>query len=93
MGAPTAVRNARAQSLGVRGAKTFNLLPEVIRTMNTEHIDYFKNHLDVFLATTPDQPGLGRAADTNSLIHQLPFLHRQDSVTYEQWVNSSTEKP
>ena len=54
MGAPTAVRNARAQSLGVRGAKIFNLLPEAIRTMNTEHIDYFKNHLDVFLATIPD---------------------------------------
>ena len=80
MGAPTAVRNARAQSLGVRGAKIFNLLPEAIRTMNTEHIDYFKNHLDVFLATIPDQPtitGLGRAADTNSLIHQLPLFYAQ----------------
>ena len=75
MGAPTAVRNARCQM-----GQDFNLQPESIRTMNTEHIEYFKNHLDVFLATIPDQPtttGLGRAAETNSLIHQLPIFYAQ----------------
>ena len=51
--APSAVRNARERSLGVRGARIFNLLPEQIRSMNTDHIDMFKNHLDVFLSSIP----------------------------------------
>ena len=77
---PSVVRNARENSLGVRGARIFNLLPDSIRTMNTEHIDLFKNHLDVFLENIPDEPtvtGLGRAADTNSLLHQLPLYYIQ----------------
>ena len=80
MRAPVNVRNARERSLGVRGAQIFNLLPESIRTINTGHVEYFKNHLDVFLAAIPDQPtmtGLGRAAETNSLIHQLPLFYMQ----------------
>ena len=42
MRALTAVRDARAQSLGVRVAKIVNLFQEAIRTMIIEHIDYFK---------------------------------------------------
>ena len=78
--APTSVRNAKEGSLGVRGAKLFNLLPESLRVMNTEHIDMFKNHLDIFLTSIPDQPtvaGLGRAALTNSLLDQLPLFYTQ----------------
>ena len=78
--APTVVKNARERSLGVRGAKLFNLLPETLRSMNSDHIDMFKNHLDVFLASIPDQPtvtGLGRAAESNSLLHQLPLFYSQ----------------
>ena len=74
------VQNARERSLGVRGALLFNLLPDNLRTMNTGHIDFFKNHLDVFLSTIPDQPtmtGQGRAAEMNSLIHQLPLFYNQ----------------
>ena len=77
---PAAVRRARENSLAVKGALMFNLLPENLRTMNTEHIDTFKNHLDVFLSSIPDQPtmtGLGRAADTNSLLDQLPMFYVQ----------------
>ena len=77
---PASVRNAKQNSLGVRGALIFNLLPESIRTMNTQHIDTFKNHLDVFLASIPDQPtvaGQGRAAESNSLLHQLPLFYQQ----------------
>ena len=76
--APSSVRKAREQSLGVRGAQLFNLLPENLRSMNTEHVDTFKNHLDVFLSSIPDQPtvtGLGRAATTNSLMYQLPLFY------------------
>ena len=74
------VQYARERSLGVKGAKIFNLLPEQLRSMNSGHIDYFKNHLDVFLASIPDQPtmtGLGRAAESNSLLHQLPLFYNQ----------------
>ena len=76
--APLPVRKAREQSLSVRGAKVFNLLPENLRSMNTDHVDTFKNHLDTFLSSVPDQPtvtGLGRAALTNSLLDQLPQFY------------------
>ena len=46
--APAVVRQARERSLGVKGVNIFNLLPEHIRYMNTDHVEYFKNHLDVF---------------------------------------------
>ena len=78
--APSVVRNARERSLGVRGANLFNLLPEQLRSMNTDHIDLFKNHLDVFLSSIPDQPtmtGLGRGAESNSLLHQLSIFCTQ----------------
>ena len=76
--APAAVRKAREMTLGVRGAQLFNLLPANIRNMNTDHVDTFKNHLDVFISSIPDQPtltGLGRGAETNSLLHQLPLFY------------------
>ena len=76
--APTVVKNARERSLGVRGARLFNLLPDQLRSLNTDHIEVFKNHLDVFLSSIPDQPtmtGLGRAAETNSLLDQLPMFY------------------
>ena len=78
---PSVVRRARENSLGVKGAQLFNLLPESVRTINTEHVELFKNHLDVFLASIPDEPtmtGLGRAAESNSLLHQLPLFYNQN---------------
>ena len=39
--APASVRNAREGSLGVKGARIFNLLPESLRGLNSEHVDYF----------------------------------------------------
>lgn len=38
----------------------------------------FKNHVDVSLSSIPDQPtmtGLGRAAETNSLLHEQPIFY------------------
>ena len=78
--APVLVRNVRERSIGVRGAHLFNLLLDSIRTMNTEHVEMFKTHLDIFLESIPDQPtgtGLGRAAESNSLIRQLPMFYNQ----------------
>ena len=80
MAAPTIVKNAMERTIGVRGAQMFNLLPESLRSMNSDHVDMFKNHLDVFLSSIPDQPtvtGLGRSAETNSLLHQLPLFYLQ----------------
>ena len=72
--APAAIRRAREASLGVKGSRLFNLIPDPIRNMKGCTVDQFKASLDTFLATVPDQPtmeGTSRAAETNSLIHQL----------------------
>jgi hypothetical protein len=75
---PASVRNARAGTLAVKGAQLFNLLPESLR--NSEHRDLlvFKNQMDVFLENIPDEPtipGLVRAAETNSLLQQIPLYN------------------
>ena len=73
----SAVRNAREASLGVKGAKMFNLLPVWIRTLNGVSVDKFKSELDKFLSIVPDQPtcpGRQRAAVTNSLLDQLQHI-------------------
>ena len=71
------VRLARERSLGVHGAKLFNVLPVHLRNENSGDFPLFKNHLDIFLSTVPDQPttpGLVRAAVSNSLLEQVPLL-------------------
>ena len=71
------VRRAREASIGVKGARIFNLLPVWIRTINGVSVDIFKSELDKFLCGVPDQPtcpGRQRAATTNSLLDQLPFF-------------------
>ena len=58
--------------------KLFNLLPSSLRGMNSEHVDFFKNHVDIFLSSIPDQSthaGLGWAAETNTLLHQIPLFY------------------
>ena len=75
--APSSVRQAREATLGVKGAKIFNLLPVWIRTINGVTVDRFKSELDKFLSGVPDQPtlpGRGRAAATNSLLDQLQLI-------------------
>ena len=78
--APAAVRRAREASLGVKGSGLFNLLPATVRNMRGCTADVFKTALDKFLSTIPDQPsigGLARAADNNSLLHQVPMQAAQ----------------
>ena len=72
---PAPVRKARETSLGVKGAQIFNLLPTEVRNIDSSSVDIFKKQLDIFLSDIPDQPttaGLGRSAQSNSLLHQLP---------------------
>ena len=75
--APTKVKQARERSLGVHGARLFNLLPVNLRNENSGDFPLFKNHLDIFLSLVPDQPttpGLVRAAGSNSLLDQVPLV-------------------
>ena len=75
--APAKVRKAREATLGVKGARIFNLLPAWIRTISGVSVDKFKSELDRFLAGVPDQPTVptqGRAATTNSLVDQLQLI-------------------
>ena len=75
---PAAVKNARAGTLAVKGAQLFNLLPESLRNSDHGDILMFKNHLDIFLETIPDEPsvpGLVRGAETNSLLNQIPLFN------------------
>ena len=54
--APARVRNAREVTLGVKGARIYNLLPAWIRTISCVSVDMFKSELDWFLAGVPAQP-------------------------------------
>ena len=70
------VKRAKERSLRVHGAQLFNLLPMSLRNENSGDYELFKNHLDLYLKGIPDQPttaGLTRAANSNSLLHQIPL--------------------
>ena len=74
---PSSVKNARECSLGVKGAKMFNLNPVDIRNIDSNNVEDFKAALDTFLERVPDQPtipGMGRSAESNCLLHQIPQL-------------------
>ena len=76
------VRKARESSIGVKGARIFNLLPAHIRNVNADNVDSFKKSLDSFITNIPDQPtlaGMGRAAESNSLLHQIPLFMLNNS--------------
>ena len=75
--APSKVRTAKEKTVSVHGAKLFNSLPYNLRNENSGDFALFKNNLDHFLRTIPDQPtvvGLGRSAPSNSLIDQIPLV-------------------
>ena len=77
--APAQVRRARESSLAVKGAKIFNLLPADVRNTTSDKVSTFKRVLDKYLANIPDEPTIeeeGRAAETNSLFHQIPLSIR-----------------
>ena len=66
---PAAVRRARENSLSVKGALMFNLLPPELRNLSSDKVNTFKSKLDSFLKDIPDEPtiaGMGRVAETNS---------------------------
>ena len=64
---PAPVRKARESSLGVKGAKIFNLLPAELRNTGNNTVDIFKKKLDIFLANIPDQPTIAGMGKSHSL--------------------------
>ena len=61
----------------------FNLLPAEIRNIESDKVDHFKNKLDIFLKKIRDEPtlaGVGRAAETNCLLHQIQSSRTQNEI-------------
>ena len=80
---PVTVRRAQENSLSVKGAKMFNLLPAYLRNVTSEKVNHFKSKLDKFLKEVPDQPTSseeGRVADSNFLLHQIPLANLNKQV-------------
>ena len=57
----------------LRDAQIFNLLPDSLRCVNTDLVDYFKNHLDVFISTMRM-----RHENSASWFLKLPQLRQRD---------------
>ena len=71
------VRSLREGSFSVQAANLFNVLPQSIRNMSDVALPVFKQKLDEFLSTIPDEPLCHgytdiRRAESNSLIHMIP---------------------
>ena len=57
-GGRAAIQTLREHSFQIQGPRLFNVLPKKIREMRTSQDD-FKEALDLFLMTQPDQPRMG----------------------------------
>ena len=69
---PAKLKQARERTLGVHVAVG-------LRNENSSDFSTFKNNLDIFLSTIPDQPttpGLVRGAAKNSLMIQIPLVYK-----------------
>ena len=91
---PKAVNNAREASLPVRGVKLFNSLPKYLRNITNISVQSFKNHLDKYLSTIPDEPTVDgyygmRAANSNSLIDVIPLMRLSAASGVPQHVNDA----
>ena len=77
------IQTLREQSFQINGARLFNCLPKNIRNMNTFQDD-FKEALDVYLSSVPDQPRIG------SLIPQATDqLTGRQSNSLLAWIHSN----
>ena len=69
-------RMKREESFQTSGPKLFNCLPKSIRNLRGIGVEEFKENLDLFLMTVPDEPKIGGAMPlncekSNSVIHQV----------------------
>ena len=86
-GARASAKALREQTFQVHGPQLFNCLPPFLRNMTKCSVEIFKENLDKYLMTIPDEPsvpGLTPTALTpdarpsNSLLHQRPLKPRQE---------------
>ena len=73
---PAHLRSQREGSLSVNGPMLFNKLPTHIRNLKNISLDGFKEKLDEYLHTIPDEPQCPgytalRRAESNSLLHMI----------------------
>ena len=76
---PRRMQSFRDGTLSVNGARLFNVLPVKLRNMRGVSISVFKNELDKFLNTVPDEPQCcgytaSRKAASNSLLHMVAVI-------------------
>ena len=74
-----------SSSFYFRGPKLFNCLPKHLRNLSGCSKDFFKNNLDKFLSTLPDEPQLAnyticRRADSNSIPDMM------EALVFTRWV-------
>ena len=72
------VGTKRESFVSVKGPRLFNTLPAHIRNIAGQSLAVFKKHLDKFLKSIPDEPGLpgyaaSRAAGSNSIVDQFHY--------------------
>ena len=77
--ASTKFRRLREGSFCVNAPRLFNSMPSHIRNLTGVSLLTFKQELDKFLVTVPDEPLCkgytgGRRAESNSLLHMVPAL-------------------
>ena len=80
---PRQIQAIRDASFGIRGPRLFNTLPIHVRNLSGCSVDAFKNKLDKFLSTVPDEPQIRgytamRRAESNSLIHMAQLATSQE---------------
>ena len=80
------LKNKREASFQISGPKLFNSMPVYIRNLTKISQDEFKEHLDNYLTTIPDEPKVSgmtptcvdlEAKPTNSLVHWPGQLNRR----------------
>ena len=76
---PSHLKTLREGSFCINGARLFNCLPKQIRDLSGIDTIKFKENLDEFLSTIPDEPQCCgytgyRRAETNSLLHMVTII-------------------
>ena len=90
--APSTVQTIRYGSFAVRGPMLFNTLPSELRNVTNCLSESFRQALDIFLKTIPDEPQTPgytymKRAESNSLIHMTQLTTAQHPSISEELDN------
>ena len=86
-GQSSLIRNLKEASFTIHGPQLFNVLPKWIRNITGVSVDKFKDKLDEFLQTIPDEPQIIgytaiRRADSNSIIDMVKLRPSAQGLAY-----------